>query len=230
MKALRITLLSAFDNPLFLTIWTRLHPQGLAYPTVVGAGPNSAAIHALRSQGNFEEGNLLLIDFGVDIGGYSGDISRAGPVLDTVFSIPQVGTTSKKEIKVKKFPTIFNGIVLCSQARLYRLIAEIHERLLSHCKPGTTLSQLHGLSVELLTDALLDLGVNMGTPSKSEIIRRKLYFPFYSHAVGHWLGIDVHDCPSVALDSPLVPGVVLTIEPGLYFQVNRTSLMTLSIL
>ena len=100
------------------------------------------------------------------------------------------------------------------------MIAEIHEQLLSKCKPGFTLSRLHQISTELLTDALLDLGVKMDSSNKSEIVRKRLYFPFYSHAVGHWLGIDVHDCPSVASTNPLVAGVILTIEPGLYFQVN----------
>jgi Xaa-Pro aminopeptidase len=78
-------------------------------------------------------------------------------------------------------------------------------------KPGAQLRDIHALSVALLSEALADLGVSRGGVGGG-------YRRFYPHSVGHWLGLDTHDCASISHDTPLEPGVALTIEPGLYLQ------------
>lgn len=87
---------------------------------------------------------------------------------------------------------------------VYEAVLETHAALLRACVPGNTLRQLHHMSVDMLRDALRSLGLEGD------------YKTFYPHSVGHWLGMDTHDAPSVSHDLPLEDGVTLTIEPGLY--------------
>lgn len=98
-----------------------------------------------------------------------------------------------------------------AQRVVYAHVLEVHQACIAACVAGATLRDIHSLSVRMLSTALQDLGVgrdaNMVTGG---------YMPFYPHSVGHWLGLDTHDASSVAHDIPLEPGVVLTIEPGLY--------------
>jgi len=96
---------------------------------------------------------------------------------------------------------------------VYQAVYETHAALLRACRPGSTLRQLHHMSVDLLRDALRSLGLSphsMIGPSTND------YRVFYPHSVGHWLGMDTHDAASVSHDQPLEAGVCLTIEPGLY--------------
>lgn len=96
---------------------------------------------------------------------------------------------------------------------VYQAVYETHAALLRACRPGSTLRQLHHMSVDLLRDALRSLGLSahsMIGPSTND------YRVFYPHSVGHWLGMDTHDAASVSHDHPLEAGVCLTIEPGLY--------------
>ena len=78
-------------------------------------------------------------------------------------------------------------------------------------KPGARLRDIHALSVDLLTESLADLGVSTSAAAGG-------YRRFYPHSVGHWLGLDTHDCASIAHDQPLEEGVALTVEPGLYLK------------
>jgi len=100
-----------------------------------------------------------------------------------------------------------SGRFTSAQLDVYEAIREVHQQCLEGCRAGNTLRALHGYSVTALCEALRQLGL----PHSSSAYRR-----FYPHALGHWLGLDTHDTPLVTLDTPMEPGVVLTIEPGLY--------------
>lgn len=89
-----------------------------------------------------------------------------------------------------------------------------HRQLLEWCRPGATLRQLHEQSVRLLAEGVSDLGLLPGRSAGA--IAQGAIRAFYPHSVGHWLGLDTHDVPGVAHDTPLQPGVTLTVEPGLY--------------
>lgn len=92
---------------------------------------------------------------------------------------------------------------------VYEHVAEVHRACISACVAGATLVDVHALSREMLMHALRDIGVDLGGIDMRA---------FYPHSVGHWLGMDVHDVASVSHASGLRPGVVLTVEPGLYLR------------
>ena len=102
-----------------------------------------------------------------------------------------------------------------AQRAVYEAVLHAHRACLAEVRPGALLRDIHDLSVHLLTDALEDLGVAAGAGGWGG---RDGYRRHYPHAVGHWLGLDTHDCASVSHDMPLVEGVTLTIEPGLYLR------------
>jgi Xaa-Pro aminopeptidase len=84
--------------------------------------------------------------------------------------------------------------------------------------PGTSLHDLHALSVNVLSECLVNLGIG-GGKSKTEMARGA-YMRYYPHALGHWIGMDTHDTPTVTTKTPIKPGCVLTIEPGLYLPID----------
>lgn len=162
----------------------------MAYPPVVASGADATTIHYSRNDKRLQDGDLLLLDGGCELHGYCSDVTRTWPVGGR-----------------------FSG----AQAAVYGAVLGAHRQLLAAVYPGVTLRQLHALSVRLLGEALVDLGVlpaaaaGGGGPANDGAHR-----PFYPHLVGHWLGMDTHDASTVSHDRPLEPGVVLTIEPGLY--------------
>ncbi len=106
-----------------------------------------------------------------------------------------------------------------AQRRLYDLVLSAQEAACGAVRPGATVESIHELTVEILVDGLLSLGLLPG--ERPEAPRGEDYKQFYMHRTGHWLGLDVHDVGAYNLDGaprPLEPGMVLTIEPGLYFS------------
>lgn len=101
------------------------------------------------------------------------------------------------------------------QQELYELILDSANECLKLCKPGVSLHQIHSYSVQLLSKGLKELGVLKNSPSMLES-----YWKFNPTSIGHYLGMDVHDCSSIKNGRPLQPGVVITIEPGVYIPVN----------
>ncbi|XP_019441205.1 PREDICTED: probable Xaa-Pro aminopeptidase 3 isoform X2 [Lupinus angustifolius] len=101
------------------------------------------------------------------------------------------------------------GSFSSAQEELYELILETSKQCIELCKPGTSIRQIHNHSVDMLQKGLKDIGILRGVGSSS-------YHKLNPTSIGHYLGMDVHDCSTISYDRPLKPGVVITIEPGVY--------------
>jgi len=160
--------------------------QRMSYPPVVGSGPDACTIHYSRNDKRLQDGTMVLMDAGCEYYGYCSDVTRTWPISGN-----------------------FEG----AQKDVYQAVFEAHQSLLAECKPGNTLRKLHSMSVDMLQQGLRSLAC---TSALQSLFISKTYRKFYPHSVGHWLGLDTHDCPAVSHDLPMEPGVILTIEPGLY--------------
>jgi Xaa-Pro aminopeptidase len=161
-----------------------------AYEPIVGSGANACVLHYRANDARLAAGDLLLIDAGAELGGYASDVTRTLPV-DGRYSKPQ--------------------------RDIYELVLAAQQAAIAAVRPGATWIAPHEAAVEVLTDGLLRLGLLKGTLSKA--LKEHSYRRFYMHKTGHWLGLDVHDVGDYRIDGEyrlLEPGMVLTIEPGLY--------------
>jgi Xaa-Pro aminopeptidase len=163
---------------------------GPAYPSIVAGGANATILHYTANDRPLREGDLLLIDAGAERDGYCADVTRTWPVG-------------------KRFAPAQRD---CYQAVLAAQLAAI-----GATRPGSTLEALHTTAVRVLAEALGTMGLLQGTVD--EIVGKETYRRFYMHRTSHWLGRDVHDVGRYRLgDTPrlLEPGMVFTVEPGLY--------------
>ena len=160
-----------------------------SYNTIVGAGENGCILHYTENESQMREGQLVLIDAGCEYQGYAGDITRTFPVGGK-FTAPQ------REIY---------DIVLAS---LYKALALY--------RPGTSIREVTAEVVSIMVSGLVDLGILHG--DVDTLIAEQAHRPFFMHGLSHWLGLDVHDVGHYGVDRDrlLEPGMVLTIEPGLY--------------
>lgn len=170
----------------------RLHDACPAYNSIVGAGANGCVLHYRDNRSASRDGELVLIDAGAEYLGYACDITRTFPV---------------------------NGRFSKEQRVLHDLVLAAQVAALEQAQPGIAYEEGHLAAVEVLTEGLLRLGLLKG--SLEENIIERHYQRFYRHKTGHWLGLDVHDVGDykVAGESRLLePGMVFTIEPGLYIS------------
>lgn len=161
-----------------------------AFPSIIGSGPNATVLHYIENRRRMREGELLLIDAGASVAGYAGDISRTFPV---------------------------SGRFSPAQRALYEIVVAAHDEAIAAVRPGATIVEVHLTAVGVLVEGLLELDLLTG--SFEEIIEKGAHRVFYPHQTSHWLGLDVHDVGDYAVDGeprPLEPGMVLTVEPGLY--------------
>jgi Xaa-Pro aminopeptidase len=137
-----------------------------------------------------EDGDLLLMDAGCELNGYVSDITRTWPI---------------------------SGRWTQAQLDVYSVVLEAHDACLRAVRADgeTSLMDIHRLSIDVLANGLAKLLPNT---SARALIRSGEYAKYYPHSVGHWLGADTHDVPSVAVSTPFESNVVFTIEPGLYFS------------
>jgi len=164
--------------------------SGPAYASIVGGGSNACVLHYIENQDPLTDGELVLIDAGAEFDLYAGDITRTFPV---------------------------NGRFSAAQRALYEVVLAAQERAVAAVRPGTTLAALHEGVVHDLTAGLVELGLLDG--DVRTCVEEKRYQRFYLHSTSHWLGLDVHDVGAYRDEgepSPLLPGMVLTVEPGLY--------------
>jgi len=163
-----------------------------AYGTIVGSGGHACILHYTENDHQLRDGDLVLIDAGAEYQGYAGDITRTFPV---------------------------NGRFSEPQRQLYELVLKAQLTAVDAMKPGATIKQVNQQVIHILTEGLLQLGVIKG--DLETLIEREKYKEFYMHGLGHWLGLDVHDVgdySSAERARPLEPGMVLTVEPGLYLS------------
>lgn len=161
-----------------------------AYPPIVGGGANACILHYIENSDKLRDGDLLLIDAGAEVDYYAADITRTFPV---------------------------NGRFTAEQKAVYDLVLAAQEAAIAQVRPGNHWNEPHEKAVQVLAEGLRDLGLLNG--STDELIEKGHYKKFYMHRTGHWLGMDVHDVGDYKIDNiwrELEPGMVLTVEPGLY--------------
>lgn len=164
--------------------------SGPAYASIVGGGANACVLHYIENNEPLREGELVLIDAGAEFDLYAGDITRTFPI---------------------------SGRFSDAQRELYEVVLTAQERAVAAVLPGATLSEIHAGVVRDLTAGLIRLGLLEGDTEAR--IADESYKRFYLHSTSHWLGLDVHDVGMYRIDGqpcPLEPGMVVTIEPGLY--------------
>jgi len=167
-----------------------------AYPSIVGGGKNGCVLHYTDNDAVLNDGDLLLIDAGCEWQKYASDITRTFPV---------------------------NGVFSEEQKALYQLVLDAQYAAIEKVQPGNHWNDPHEAAVKVLTKGLVKLGLLKG--SVPTLIKEEAYKPYYMHRTGHWLGLDVHDVGDYKIDKQwrlLEPGMVLTVEPGLYIQPNAT--------
>lgn len=170
-----------------------------AYPPIVGGGVNACVLHYGANDARLRDGDLVLIDAGCELDGYASDITRTFPV---------------------------NGRFSAPQRELYELVLAAQQAAIAAAVPGNRWNQPHEAAVRTLTAGLRDLGL-IGGAGKSlrQLLKEEAYKPYFMHRTGHWLGMDVHDVGDYQRDGQwrlLEPGMVLTIEPGIYVAKNQT--------
>ncbi len=190
--------------------------QYSAYSSIVAAGANACVLHYRSDAAPVRDGELVLIDAGCELDGYASDITRTFPA---------------------------NGKFSGPQRALYELVLASQEAAIAATRVGARFTDPHDATVKVLAQGMLDVGLldpgKVGTVD--DVIEKRAYFQFYMHRTGHWLGMDVHDCGSYVEPSQvgevserkdplsgeiiknrpsriLSPGMVLTIEPGLYVR------------
>ena len=165
--------------------------RGPAYGTIVAGGDNACVLHYIANNAPLNDGDLLLIDAGCSLADYyNGDITRSFPI---------------------------NGRFSGEQRALYELVLAAQEAAVDSVAPGFSAEGVHETALRVLVAGLLDLGLLAG--SLDGVIEQGAYRHLYMHRTGHWLGLDVHDVGAYRLGEhhvELEPGMVLTVEPGLY--------------
>ena len=163
-----------------------------AYPSIVAAGPNSCTLHYTANSAVLKSGDLLLIDAGAEYELYAADITRTFPI---------------------------NGRFTPPQRAIYELVLEAQQEAIAQVRPGNHWQAPHEAAVRVLTEGLVRLGLLKGRVST--LIKKERYKQFFMHRTGHWLGMDVHDVGEYKVAQEwrvFEPGMVTTIEPGLYIR------------
>ena len=165
-----------------------------AYTPIVGGGANGCILHYVENSAELKSGDLLLIDAGCEYDYYASDITRTFPV---------------------------NGRFTTEQRALYELVLKSQAAAIEKVRPGNHWNDPHDAVVKVITKGLVELGILKGRVST--LIKKEAYKPFYMHRAGHWLGMDVHDVGDYKIDGKwrlLEPGMVLTVEPGIYIPAD----------
>ncbi len=171
--------------------------SGPAYGTIAAGGANATVLHYTQNDRTLVDGDLLLLDAGGELGGYCGDVTRTFPV-GASYSPPQ--------------------------AELYDIVLAAQHAAIAAVAPGKSFDSAHRAALEVLVQGLIDTGLVEG--GVDEVIEKRTYERFYMHRTSHWLGMEVHDAGRYAIDGAsrtLEPGMVLTVEPGLYVPEGHPS-------
>lgn len=168
----------------------RKHGAVASYEPIVGGGANACVLHYRANDALLRDGDLLLIDAGAEYQCYASDITRTFPV---------------------------NGRFSAEQRALYEIVLAAQLAAIDEVRAGRSFDAYHQAAVRSITRGLLRLGLLGGTLERN--LREHAYRKFYMHKTGHWLGLDVHDVGDYRVDGEfrvLEPGMVVTVEPGLY--------------
>jgi Xaa-Pro aminopeptidase len=161
-----------------------------AYPSIVGSGPNACVLHYRAGERILEDGDLVLVDAGCEIDYYASDVTRTWPV---------------------------SGRFSTEQKAIYQIVLDAQKGAIDVCRAGHPMEIIHQTATRLLVEGLVAIGLLQG--EVDDIIEDESYKRFYMHNTSHWIGMDVHDVGayySEGVSRPLEPGMVLTVEPGIY--------------
>ncbi len=181
----------------YLYEFSRSGCRAPAYNSIIAGGENACILHYIENNQTLNSGDLVLIDAGCEYEYYASDITRTFPV---------------------------NGKFTAEQKAIYELVLESQLEAIKTIKPGSHWDDPHLKTVEVITEGLVELGLLKGKPE--DLIEQGAYRDFYMHRAGHWLGMDVHDVGDYKIDGNwrlLEPGMVMTIEPGIYISAQNTS-------
>lgn len=170
--------------------------KGAGYTTIVGAGDNANILHYIVNDTALKDGDLVLIDAGCELDNYTADVTRTFPV---------------------------SGRFTPAQTELYELVLDAQLQCIAACSIGNSFADVHDTAIQVLTEGMVRLGLLEG--EVDSLIETKAYKRYYMHGTSHWLGMDVHDVGSYVAEGesrPLAPGMVLTVEPGLYVPAADT--------
>ena len=171
-------------------VFRRSGSERPAYQPIVGSGPNATVLHYHANNRLMEDGDLLLVDAGCEYEYYACDVTRTFPVNGT-FSEPQ--------------------------RKVYEVVLAAQEAAIEAAVPGSTIERVHEIACEVLVRGMVAIGLLEGDEKK--LVDDQSFRRFYMHRTSHWLGMDVHDVGAYFVDGdarPFAPGMVLTIEPGIY--------------
>lgn len=197
-KAMQVCEAGMYEYQLDATIQHHCAMKGgrsPAYTTIVGGGENACVLHYIDNNKKLKKGDLVLIDAGCEYEMYAADITRTFPV---------------------------SGKFSNDQKALYELVLAAQYAALEKVVPGNHWDEPHEASVRTITQGLIELGLLQG--DLEENIEQGHYKAFYMHRIGHWLGIDVHDVGDYKVDGQwriLEPGMVMTVEPGIYVAADN---------
>lgn len=170
------------------------HGAQLSYQPIVGSGANACTLHYVENRARMQDGDLLLVDAGCEHDYYASDITRTYPV---------------------------NGEFSPAQRAIYDIVLEASEAAIDKVRPGCHWNEPHDAAVHVITTGLRSLGLLQG--GVKTLIKKESYRRFFMHRTGHWLGMDVHDVGDYKVDGQwrlLEPGMVMTVEPGIYIPAN----------
>ncbi|ELX8378460.1 Xaa-Pro aminopeptidase [Providencia vermicola] len=169
--------------------FTRHGARFPSYNSIVGSGENACILHYTENECEMKDGEMVLIDAGAEFDGYAGDITRTFPV---------------------------NGKFTEPQRAIYNIVLKALNTALELYRPGTSIHEVTQKIIQIKVEGLVELGILHG--DVDQLIENKAHFPFFMHGLSHWLGLDVHDVGFYGVDRDriLEPGMVLTVEPGLY--------------
>jgi Xaa-Pro aminopeptidase len=169
----------------------RAGADGPAFATIAASAGNATVLHYTANSRRMERGDLLLLDAGARHRNYNADLTRTVPI---------------------------GGRFAAAQLDVYRVVLNAHHAAIDAARPGATTRDVHMAAVHVLVRGMVDLGLLHGDPA-ALVEQEDAWKRWYPHNTSHWLGLDVHDVGTYALRGeprPLQPGMVLTIEPGLY--------------
>jgi Xaa-Pro aminopeptidase len=200
MRACRVGMREFEIEAELLYEFRRQGAQSPAYPSIVAAGPNACVLHYPAGHSEVKDGDLVLIDAACEVDGYAADITRTFPA---------------------------NGRFSAEQRAVYDVVLAAQQAAIGAARPGNDCNAPHEAATRVLTQGLIDLGLLAG--SLDGALESKACRQFFMHKTGHWLGLDVHDVgdyrePAAAKEGEerpwrgLVPGMVTTVEPGLYIR------------
>jgi Xaa-Pro aminopeptidase len=172
-------------------VFTSRGAQSAAYPSIVAAGANGTVLHYTANRARVRDDELVLIDAAAEVDFSCGDITRTWPM---------------------------SGKFSPEQRAVYEIVLAAQQRCIELCRPGARFAgEVNDAAIRVITEGLIDLGLLRG--AIDENIEEKRYRRFYMHRIGHYLGLDVHDVGFYRQEGDwraLAPGMVVTIEPGIY--------------